>query len=243
MLGPRLWRRVRHPGGAKQGGGWLFRTGAPWTSTSDYRVAAAGWSSSTRISSRAFSNFLLHSCSTSPPQLTPLEVRKPVFPHEILEYYGSLEKSKHGNLLCHLLLGGASRRLLRGSQPELRTCDISLVSLGTDRYWITVGRSRVPCASMNFTLAISIREHDSSPYWSSGRSTHGVGEGPRCAIHPKFWYCLCLSRSLFAFSGLVSWQSNKYHSLNNLAIYLCPSNSDAPIYFLHCCRLADFAYT
>ena len=42
----------------------------------------------------------------------------------------------------------------------------------TDRYWIADGRSRAPCASMNFTLVISTRSHDSSP----ARSTQMVPE-------------------------------------------------------------------
>ena len=55
-------------------------------------------------------------------------------------------------------------------EPELRTsCDISQ---WTDRYWIADGRSRAPCASMNFNLVISTRSHDSSP----ARSTQMVPE-------------------------------------------------------------------
>ena len=50
-------------------------------------------------------------------------------------------------------------------EPELRTS--SDISQWTDRYWIADGRSRAPCASMNFTLAISTRSHDSSPHWST----------------------------------------------------------------------------
>ena len=41
------------------------------------------------------------------------------------------------------------------------------ISQWTVRYWIEDGRSRAPCASMNFTLVISTRSHDSSPALST----------------------------------------------------------------------------
>ena len=50
-------------------------------------------------------------------------------------------------------------------EPELRTSGD--ISQWTDRYWIADGRSRSPCAAMNFTLAISTRSHDSSPHGST----------------------------------------------------------------------------
>ena len=76
----------------------------------------------------------------APQHWTPLEVKKPAFPNEILGYCGNLEKATHGNLRF---------------KPELRTSGD--ISQRTYSYWIVGGWSRAPCASMNFTLVISTR--------------------------------------------------------------------------------------
>ena len=89
------------------------------------------------------------------PHLTPLEVKKPAFPHGMLWQFG--ESPRTGTFVA-------------SPEPELRTSGD--IPQWTDRYWISDGLSRAPCASMNFTLVISTRSHDSSP----ARSTQMVQE-------------------------------------------------------------------
>ena len=55
-------------------------------------------------------------------------------------------------------------------EPELRTS--GNISQWTVRYWIACGLSGAPCTSMNLTLVISTRSHDSLP----ARSTQMVPE-------------------------------------------------------------------
>ena len=82
------------------------------------------------------------------PHRTPLEVRKPAFPPGIPDVVAIWRKQRTGTFVT-------------SPEPAMRaSCDISQ---WTGRYWIAGGKSWAPCASMNFTLVISTRSHDSSP--------------------------------------------------------------------------------
>ena len=87
----------------------------------------------------------------APPHLTPLEVRKPAFPHGIKDVVAVWRKQRTGTFAT--------------CKPELRTSGD--ISQWTDRYWIVVGRSQSPRDAKNFTIAISTRSQDSSEHVST----------------------------------------------------------------------------
>ena len=162
----------------------------------------------------------------APPHRTPLEIRKPAFPHGIPACCGGLEKAAHGNL-CSLLLAWTENQL-RYIAVERQVLDLR---------WLVTG-------PLCFHEFCSSYFHQVARFITARVNTDCARESPLCTIYSKVLMLSMSWQKHFGFSRLVSWLSNKYHLLYRIPpCTFAQSNSAEPIPFLYCRWLAEFACT